>query len=353
MNSKVTLNQLAESIAKATGSNAQTAKAFIQDLTEIITEALSKGKSITIKGLGTFTASEGNVLWHPDDTLAENVNQPFAAFEPVELGDGVTEEILDGDIDNAPASTDNETEEESAMPEEAAMEYHEIHSQETEQTEATDNATEEQTTADDIAVISEADHPESTAGTKEPTPDCEPDITPEPVRRPYLNPWMMLITGILAGFIIGYFSAPYITGMLPYCNIGTSKDTPDTVVTEPDARLEPITIDIDTVSAPADTLSEDTSTKVAETIEKPEIITDTISAHRYLTTMSRKYYGDYRFWVYIYLENSDIISDPNRIKPGTVVVIPPAEKYGIDPTDHESVADANEKIRAILEKLDK
>ena len=69
--------------------------------------------------------------------------------------------------------------------------------------------------------------------------------------------------------------------------------------------------------------------------------------------MSRKYYGDYRFWVYIYLENSDIISDPNRIKPGTVVVIPPAEKYGIDPTDHESVADANEKIRAILEKLDK
>lgn len=336
MNSKVTLNQLAESIAKATGSNAQTAKAFIQDLTEIIAEALSKGKSITITGLGTFTSNEGNVLWHPDDTLAENVNQPFAAFEPVELGDGVTEEILEGDIDTEPTSSDSKPQEKSAdytLPKEESAT----------QPESQQGKDEEQK--------SESEPEPSPVDAESLSPDAEPDTESVPVSRSYLNPWMMLIIGILAGFIIGYFSAPYIARILP-CFTAITQET-QTDVDTPSVEQEPTVIMTDSVAVPSDTLPEAAPAQTVEAIEAPKVITDTISAHRYLTTMSRKYYGDYRFWVYIYLENKDKITDPDRISPGTVVVIPPAEKYGIDASNPQSVAVASEKTRAVMEKLDK
>ena len=64
-----------------------------------------------------------------------------------------------------------------------------------------------------------------------------------------------------------------------------------------------------------------------------------------LTTLSEKHYGSPWFWVYIYEENRDrgIISDPNNIKPGTRVVIPPASKYGIDPKDKSSLKKAQRK----------
>jgi len=337
MNSKVTLNQLAESIAKATGSNAQTAKAFIQDLTEITAEALSKSKSVTIKGLGTFTSSDGNVLWHPDDTLAENVNQPFAAFEPVELGEGVTEEMLEGDIDSKPAPDDSKPQEESAdhtLPE------------------AESDAQPESQQEKDEEQKSESEPEPSPVDAESLPPNAEPDTESMHVGRPYLNPWMMLIIGVLAGFIIGYFSAPYITRMLPYFNNGITQEA-QTDIDTPSVEQKTIVAVTDSVAVPSDTLPEASPVQTAETIAGPKVITDTISARRYLTTMSRKYYGDYRFWVYIYLENKDKITDPDRISPGTVVVIPPAEKYGIDPSDPQSVATANKKIRAILEKLDK
>ena len=99
MNQRITLNQLAEKMAKATGTGVPTTSAFIQALTDTIAEALSSQKKITVKGLGTFSASgiaDNPIIWQPDETLSENVNQPFAAFEPVELEDGVTEEMLDG-----------------------------------------------------------------------------------------------------------------------------------------------------------------------------------------------------------------------------------------------------------------
>lgn len=75
---------------------------------------------------------------------------------------------------------------------------------------------------------------------------------------------------------------------------------------------------------------------------------DTVTRSRYLTTMSREYYGDFRFWVYIYEENKSKIKDPNAIAPGTAVVIPPAEKYGIDKDSKESIDRARAKAVAIL-----
>jgi hypothetical protein len=46
----------------------------------------------------------------------------------------------------------------------------------------------------------------------------------------------------------------------------------------------------------------------------------------------------------------DIINNPNNIKPGTRVVIPPASKYGINPKDKASLKKAQIKSMEYLKK---
>lgn len=107
-------------------------------------------------------------------------------------------------------------------------------------------------------------------------------------------------------------------------------------------------------SIPADTVSPGQGPTAVEpeakTVETPRaaIVTDTVKANRYLTTMARRHYGKKIFWVYIYEENKNIIDDPDHIAPNTVVVIPPAEKYGIKAGDKESEADAMRRAQAIV-----
>ena len=67
--------------------------------------------------------------------------------------------------------------------------------------------------------------------------------------------------------------------------------------------------------------------------------------------MARKYYGEMIFWVYIYEENRDRLSHPDRINPGTVVKIPDASKYGIDRNDPESTARARAKAIEIYNRF--
>ena len=81
---------------------------------------------------------------------------------------------------------------------------------------------------------------------------------------------------------------------------------------------------------------------------EPEVITDTVTSQIVLSTLSDRYYGSPWFWVYIYEENRSKINDPNNVRPGTFVVIPPAEKYGIDAKDKASLKKAQRLSWEIL-----
>lgn len=74
-------------------------------------------------------------------------------------------------------------------------------------------------------------------------------------------------------------------------------------------------------------------------------VTDVVTSQIVLTTLAEKHYGSPWFWVYIYEENVNrgIINNPNNIRPGTRVVIPPASKYGINPNDKASLKKAQRK----------
>ena len=56
--------------------------------------------------------------------------------------------------------------------------------------------------------------------------------------------------------------------------------------------------------------------------------------------MAHKHYGDQAFWVYIALENQKQYPDYNKIPMGAALVIPPAEKYGINSDSKKSLKDA-------------
>lgn len=90
----------------------------------------------------------------------------------------------------------------------------------------------------------------------------------------------------------------------------------------------------------------DSDTVVTEA--QPAVVTDIVTSKIVLSTLSEKHYGSPWFWVYIYEENRSIISDPNNVRPGTSVVIPPAEKYGIDAKDPASLKKAQRRSWEIL-----
>lgn len=110
-----------------------------------------------------------------------------------------------------------------------------------------------------------------------------------------------------------------------------------------DTALEPMTA----TSSPAPSASvdkEETSVpaKEMEPDTKPSDnkVYDTITRTRYLTTMAKEHYGNFNLWPYIYEENKDFLGHPDRIRPGTKVVVPPLSKYGVNPDSKADIEKA-------------
>ncbi len=84
----------------------------------------------------------------------------------------------------------------------------------------------------------------------------------------------------------------------------------------------------------------------------PKPVYDTVTTTHYLTSMAKKYYGNYHLWPYIYKENEKILGHPNRIRPGTKVVIPDLSKYGVDPKNPKDIEKAKNMGAEIYKKYD-
>lgn len=92
----------------------------------------------------------------------------------------------------------------------------------------------------------------------------------------------------------------------------------------------------------------------AETLAKRDTIGyDAIGTTRYLITMSRDYYGNSAFWPYIYIENQAKFGHPDKIEPGTTVVIPNLKKYGVNPKDPADIEKANKLGKEIYARYGK
>ena len=376
--STMSLPQLIDALIATGIADSATIRNFIQEFTAIIEGTLARGESVSVKGIGTFhaveVADELYIEFAPDATLAETVNAPFSIFEPVELPDNLT----DADMETAEMAC-NETEpasqpcpppipprREAAASEPAATSPVSAPAPDPiiETPVQPEHAEPEHKTA---APGSDNNEPEQAPHNTLPTKEIEKIIEHERVVevRDHSSHHTMHIViasllSLVAGLAIGYFANNRLN-LSHIKNVNIEAEGVN-VISKTEAK-EGKSATADSVasvaaghsdSIPADTVSPGQgSTAVepeAKTVETPRaaIVTDTVKANRYLTTMARRHYGKKIFWVYIYEENKNIIDDPDHIAPNTVVVIPPAEKYGIKAGDKESEADAMRRAQAIV-----
>lgn len=86
--------------------------------------------------------------------------------------------------------------------------------------------------------------------------------------------------------------------------------------------------------------------KVADTKPSDTPIYDTITKKRFLTTMAKQHYGNYHLWPYIYDANKSL-GHPDRIRPGTKILVPTLSSLGIDPKNPTVIANAKKRGAAI------
>lgn len=111
MNTKIPLKKLAEQLAIQADVDNETALAFLKSLFMTVTESLLDGESVTIPGLGSFSATHNTaepVRFEPDKQFSDDVNAPFAMFEPVIIPDNIDASEVDSIAQEEAATSDKD-----------------------------------------------------------------------------------------------------------------------------------------------------------------------------------------------------------------------------------------------------
>lgn len=403
MNKKLTFPELAELLSVATNTSKRMSELALREMFAVISGKLLEGESVKIDGLGVFKVTEVNsrrsvnvntgeaieipghskITFVADKRLAEAVNAPFASFESVVLDDDVTADMLTA-IDNAEPAA------ESSEPIVEPSEFSEL----SEPSEPADSS--ELSELSELSEYSEpaaeptelAAEPSEFSEPSEPAePAAEPSEPSEPATEPAAEPaeeedaqggaihvpqsdddyyydddddeswWQRHRT--LKGFLMGVVAGTALYAAADFA-IKYYEDNRKVVSAETIAADDGEVVAADTL--PSDSLADKASPKdslkpTASTPLEPakstivKQVTDTVTGSYFLTRMARRHYGNGHFWVYIYEENKGKISNPNNVRPGTVVVIPDAKKYGIDKDNPQSVEAAKRKEGEIQRKF--
>ena len=406
MNKKLTFPELAELLSVATNTSKRMSELALREMFAVISGKLLEGESVKIDGLGVFKVTEvnsrrsvnvntgeaieipghGKISFVPDKRLAEAVNAPFASFESVVLDDDVTAEMLTA-IDNAePAEPSAEPSEFSELSEflelsefsefsEPAAEPAEPSepSESSELSEPSEPATEPAAEPSELSEFSEPSELSEPAAEEPAEPAAEPvekeDAQGGAIHVPQSDDdyyydddddeswWQRhrTLKGFLMGVVAGaalYAAADF---EIKYYEDNRKVVSAETIAADDGEVVAADTLPSDTLAdkaSPKDSLKPTASTpseSAKSTIVKQ--VTDTVTGSYFLTRMARRHYGNGHFWVYIYEENKGKISNPNNVRPGTVVVIPDAKKYGIDKDNPQSVEAAKRKEGEIQRKF--
>jgi len=380
MNNIVNLSQLITRLAKVTNSDPNTARRFLRTFFATIEEALAEGDTIEIKGIGTFrrcddpaVGTPGTVGFAPADDFAEEINRPFAVFEPVELADGLTAEDLEPETEEIPAEaplakTPSEINETVIEPEpEVSVPFEEAGSDTTTEPEEEHKAPweiygkgpiiENKEPETEKAIAETKDETIAGRETQEEVPseleetaglDETPEVEKEGFHR---HTWRWIVAAILlvAG-ISGYFAAVISVPIPKYGEDLYEAETEQnetTVQTEPLADTTAIAEGSEQISQQPEQIKETAPEPITEEAPLPnEPKYDTVTSKRYLAIMAREYYGRSIYWVFIYEANANKLKNPNRVAPGTKVLIPDKESLP-GTTDAERMAIAEKKASEI------
>lgn len=376
MNEKITLPALITLLSDKTGKTKKQCEDFLREFFNTIVDTLAEGENVRVKGLGTFKVitvearksvnvntgeqmeipSHRKIVFIPAKELAEEVNSPFAMFESVEIPEEEEEsgeksgDENSGDMEVAPDSEENEAIEPNAddVPEpqgEYVIEEGTI----IENVDAPENHSAPETEREEPRGQEVIEEPEELEEPQEPE---EPEVEAFAEAMPKTKSYRFLI-----GFACGLaFAALLCLGAYVFFFDNIFKnyhsEVTDAKIENPAVQKQIATTDSTASSSakaqqpantatvkPAEKVGAEEPSETAPTLPS-DIVYDTITKTRYLTTMAKDHYGNYNLWPYIYEENKKILGHPDRIKPGTRIVVPPLSKYGVDPKNPEDIRKA-------------
>lgn len=399
MNEKITLPSLVQMHALASGNTKKQSEDFIKELFNVVTEALIEGEQVKIKSLGVFktvsvtarksvnvsTGEEYEIPAHhkvvfvPNKDVAALINEPFEMFETVELNNEVIFEESEkkGSVvqDEVPINHENDAEAPVQTDEESSVLLNDpnviqnntdIIEQEialniqNDTSDTQDNALNSQ---DESLNNHDSNYQESSQAISSISHNI---VSPAPIR---INPksnvkinkakakeakvpkrrfGLGFVLGFISATLIGIFTLLVIlvvdwSSMFNYVNslLATEKE-----IEKKEAKLSKNIKQENSISNPKnENIISSDSEEVIESVPttpSDQIVYDEISTTRYLTTMAKDHYGNFHLWPYIYIENKSFLGHPDRIKPGTKVVIPPLSKYGVNADNPQDIEKAKQ-----------
>lgn len=357
-NRVLVLQDIVKALSHETDTSEALCQSFVKELFAIVAERLMDGESVTLKGVGRFDVDGGEVRFVADPDTAAAINSAFDCFEAIELADD-----FDGDEPVAEDETPDAAEEEAATTADetagtegvadespadgAEPEEKESQTDGLEESEAdSEENKEEECTAEtdaDAETVTEETAEEETEETAEEeaeeTVEEEYDDEPPSKRGGCRFAW---------GFLAGFVTAAVVAAVAWFCLFGVVKKPSSQPAVIADDTAKVAAADSDSTAA-VEKPQEQSEEKTAESEKESKKAEQTfkVTNTAYLSNISRKFYGHYAFWVYIYLDNKDIITDPDNLPVGAELRIPAPEKYGIDKNNPESIKRAEIKALEI------
>lgn len=297
-------NRLSSLLAENACISEEEASLFLESFSSVVGQALRKGEEVEVLGLGKFVVIDTQqsqmrrVALMLSDVMKNEINSPFAFFEPCVIADGKIEKSNENVENDFPEDT------ESQEPDSAETEV---------------PSTETEVPLAETEVPPAADESFSR---KE-----EEDRHDSFVRRYLTNLATVLLKVIVPLAIVFLF--------ISLCNKQTAE--PDTSV----------------LQATSDTLSSDTTkVEVAEPDSFPSqgIMLDCLGnpvtvkplEGDMLTTIAQQHLGNKAFWPYLFWVNRDVLSSPSALITDQILKLPDTEYFSIDANDQESIDKAND-----------
>lgn len=368
MQQKISFNIIIDRLVATNGCSRNTAENFLKELfLYVIPELLQQKNNVSIRGIGVFKKSTINdtILYEPDKTLLEVLNQPFSCFEPIELDEFVTEEIFNDEIllneenanddsiddvafnigvdaDAGSLDVDSEVEIDSSVSTQGVL-------MQDNQNELNDyREFQIENISEDIPISGDKDSKTQPNIVNENQQNIDVSKCRTKTKR---NKTLIYIGIFVFGLILG-FAIGYVVKDVMINNKFDQYFQPQLHLDTIPKLIQPIH-SIDTTHQIENDKVQNLSPNSNIEANVDSIITDEITKSRFLTTMARQHYGNLHFWVYIYEENKSNLGHPDKITPGTVVIIPPKSKYNINPLDEEAINIAKAKSKEIYAKFRK
>lgn len=407
MNSRISLSKIAQTLSEKGSHTKKEYEDLLKQLFRQIENILVDGDSVRIKGFGTFKLSRvesrksvnvnsgedteipahSKIVFVPSKDFAAAVNAPFEMFETVEL----EEDLLENELMESEAAGDSftadsiegqmilEREREDALKEEYAAAFDQAPAKPEPApttTPAPEPALESKPEPEPAVAPKPAPEPEAETE-PEPVPVAEPEPEEEPVEEQEPSKhhhsfghgfiWgcvaclCALILGLSALWVFNDDFSTYINKKFGFAQqtvlaknrvVEAATPAQEAAIREnQEVATSELLEEANDVTEMAAGVPEIVTDEVPEnpvpTQPSDPIVYDTITKTRYLGTMAKSHYGNYHLWPYIYKENEKILGHPDRIRPGTRVVIPKLSKYGVDPKNPADIEKAKKMGAAI------